>query len=72
MPISINITENQMRIMLEYAETNGMTIDDLIDELTERIEDEMDAKIADEGVKRYLKNKDTVTFEEAVRELGLE
>jgi hypothetical protein len=68
--VSLNITENQMRIMLEYAKINSTTINDLINKLIKKYEDELDAKLADEGIERYLKYNDTMTHEEVLKELG--
>ena len=71
MTISLNITDDQMKVMLVYAEMRSITIADLIEDIVERIEDEIDAKVADEAIEAHLKNPDTVTFDEAMNELGL-
>ena len=70
MTISLNITDDQMKVMLMYAETKNMTIRDLMEDIIERIEDELDAEIGDAAIDDLLKNPDMVTFEEAMRELG--
>jgi Mg2+/Co2+ transporter CorC len=72
MTVSVIVTDDQMRVMLKYAETNSITIEDLMEELIERIEDEMDAKLADEGYERYLKDPTkAVSHEEVMKRFGL-
>jgi len=39
MTISIDITDDQMKVMLVYAEMRSMTIADFIEDIVERIED---------------------------------
>jgi len=70
MTISVDITDDQMKIMLMYAETKSMTIADLIESIVEQIEDELDARAADEALADLEKNPGTMTHEEAMRELG--
>jgi Na+/phosphate symporter len=71
MTVSVNLTDDQMRIMLKYAEKNSMTMADLIEELVERLEDELDAKTADEAYERYLKDPVETPHEEVMKEFGL-
>jgi len=70
MTISVDVTDDQMKVMLMYAETKSMTIADLIESIAEWMEDELDAKAADEALEDLKKNPDTMTHEEAMRELG--
>ncbi|MCL2607193.1 MAG: DUF6290 family protein [Methanomassiliicoccaceae archaeon] len=70
MTISLNPTDEQMKLMLMYAETKGMTIADLIEDIMERIEDELDAKAADKAFEDFYKNPETVTHEELMKGLG--
>jgi len=70
MTISVDVTDDQMKVMLMYAETKSMTIADLIESIVEQIEDELDAKAADEALDDLDENPGTMTHEEAMRELG--
>jgi Mg2+/Co2+ transporter CorC len=71
MTISVDLTDDQMKVMLMYAETKSMTIADLIENIVERIEDELDTADADKAFEEFYKDPQTVTFEEAMKELGL-
>ncbi|MCL2712795.1 MAG: DUF6290 family protein [Methanomassiliicoccaceae archaeon] len=71
MTISVDITDDQMKVMLMYAETKSMTIADLIETVVEWIEDELDTADADKAFEEFYRNPETVTFEEAMKELGL-
>ena len=70
MTISLNLTDDQMKLMLMYAETKSMTIADLIEEIMERIEDELDADAADKAFEEFYKNPETITHEELMKGLG--
>jgi len=70
MTISLNLTDEQMKLMLMYAETKNITIADLIEDIMEWIEDELDAEDADKALDEFYKNPETITFDEAMRELG--
>jgi len=70
MTISLNLTDDQMKLMLTYAETKRMTIADLIDDIMEWIEDELDAETADKAFEDFYKNPETVTHEELMKGLG--
>jgi len=72
MTISVDVTDDQMKLMLMYAETKRITIADLIESIVEWIEDELDTADADKAFEEFYKDPQTVTFEEAMRELGLE
>jgi len=71
MTISVDITDDQMKVMLMYAEKKSMTIADLIESIAEWMEDELDTEDADKALDEFYKNPETATFEEAMRELGL-
>jgi predicted transcriptional regulator len=71
MTFAINITEDQLRILLEYADLSKKTIDDLMGEMIERIEDDVDTKIAEEIIKNRPKDAVLLTHEEVLKELGL-
>jgi len=70
MTVLVNLRDDQIRVMLDYAYANKMTLDDLIEDLIERIEDEMDAKLADEAYEDYLKNPETISHKEIMKEFG--
>ena len=70
MTVLVNLRDDQIRVMLDYADANKMTLDDLIEDLIERIEDEMDAKLADEAYDDYLQNPETISHEEIMKEFG--
>ena len=67
---SLNLTDDQMKFMLKYAETKSMTIADLMEHITERTEDELDAEVADKAFEDFYKNPETVTHEELMKRLG--
>ena len=71
MTISVDVTDDQMKLMLMYAETKRITIADLIESIVEWIEDELDTADADKAFEEFYKDPKTVTFKEAMRELGL-
>ena len=71
MTISVHVTDDQMKVMLIYAEKKSMTIADLIESIVERMEDELDTEDADKAFEEFYKNPETITHEEAMRELGL-
>jgi len=70
MTISLNLTDEQMKLMLAYAETKSMTVADLIEDIMEWIEDELDAEDADKAFEEFYKDPETVTHEELMKGLG--
>ena len=70
MTISVKVTDGQMKVMLMYAEMKNMTIAELMEYVAEWMEDELDAKAADEALDDLDENPGTMTHEEAMRELG--
>jgi len=70
--LSLNIKDNQVRTLLEYAEAKNMTLEELIESIVEEIEDKLDSELADEGYERYLKNPDeAVPHKEVMKRFGL-
>jgi len=71
MTVSVNLTEYQMKVMLRYAEISNMTMDKLMDDIIEKIEDELDAKLGDEAYERYLEDPKETSHEDVMKEFGL-
>jgi len=70
MTVLVNFRDDQIRVMLDYADANKMSLETLIEDLIEKMEDEMDAKLADEAYEEHLKDPKVYTFDEVMKELG--
>jgi len=52
MTTSFNVTDDQLRVMLNYAEMNDISISDVISIMLEKLEDEIDPRLGDEALDR--------------------
>nr|WP_315104197.1 DUF6290 family protein [uncultured Catonella sp.] len=65
MSITINLTDDELRLMESYAKIHGITIEQALKSSTlEAIEDEYDTIIAEEAYKDFLKNPVTYSGDE--------
>lgn len=72
MVVSIRMTEEEKALADAYAKLNGISLSEAIKRAYfEKIEDEYDLALADEGLKEYKKNPKTYSIEELMKELGL-
>lgn len=69
---SIRMTEEEKKLLEEYARINGKSISDVLREsFMEKLEDEFDVKSADEAYALFLKDPVTVSSEDMMRKYGL-
>ena len=72
MIISITMTDEEKALADAYAKLNGVSLSEAIKRAYfEKIEDEYDLALADEGLREYKKNPKTYSIEELMKELGL-
>ena len=72
MVVSIRMTDEEKALADAYAKLNGVSLSEAIKRAYfEKIEDEYDLALADEGLKEYKKNPKTYSIEELMKELGL-
>ena len=72
MVISIRMTDEEKALADAYAKLNGVSLSEAIKRAYfEKIEDEYDLALADEGLREYKKNPKTYSIEELMKELGL-
>ena len=73
MTISITLSDEDVSLFAKYAEMHNMSLSDFIrNTVLEKIEDEYDLKCYEEAIEEYKKNPVTRTFDEVVKELGLD
>lgn len=73
MTISITLSDEDVSLFTKYAEMHNMSLSDFIrNTVLEKIEDEYDLKCYEEAMEEYKKNPVTHTFDEIVKELGLD
>lgn len=71
--ISLRLNERDSDLIKAYAKANNLSISDLIRQsVIEKIEDEIDLKLYDEAMKSYQKEPETISFEDAMKDLELE
>ena len=71
MPFSMHLNPKEKRLATRYARFHGISVAEAFKRaLFEQIEDEYDAKIAEELYTEYLKNPKTYTHREAGELLG--
>ncbi len=71
MPFSMHLSPEEKRLVTNYAHLHGISVAEAFKRaLFEQIEDEYDAKIAEELYTEYLKNPKTYTHREAGELLG--
>ena len=72
MTISLRLSEEDTKLIKDYAKLNNMSVSDLIRQaVIEKIEDEIDLAAYNKAVEAYKKNPKTYSLEEVEKELGL-
>ena len=72
MTISLRLSEEDTKLIKDYAKINNMSVSDLIRQaVIEKIEDEIDLSAYNKAIEAYKKNPKTYTLEEVEKELGL-
>ena len=72
MTISLRLSEEDTKLIKDYAKVNNMSVSDLIRQaVIEKIEDEIDLAAYNKAVEAYKKNPKTYTLEEVEKELDL-
>lgn len=73
MTISLRLSEDDALLIRKYAELKKVSVSELIRQtVIERIEDEYDLKLFNEALEEFNKNPVTHSFDEVMKELGLE
>ena len=73
MTISITLSDEDVNLFTKYAKMHNMSLSDFIrNTVLEKIEDEYDLKCYEEAMKEYKENPVTHTFDEVVKDLGLD
>ena len=72
MTISLRLSEEDTKLIKDYAKVNNMSVSDLIRQaVIEKIEDEIDLAAYNKAVEAYKKNPKTYTLDEIEKELSL-
>lgn len=72
MSFSIRLTDAEKSLAQAYADMHSISLSEAFKRaLFEKIEDEYDAKIAEEAYAEYLQDPETVSHEDAGKILGL-
>ena len=72
MSFSIRLTEAEKSLAQAYADMHSISLSEAFKRaLFEKIEDEYDAKIAEDAYAEYLQDPETVSHEDAGKILGL-
>ena len=72
MSISIRLSDEESKIIKDYADINNISLSDLVRvSVLEKIEDEYDLNCYNNAIKEYKDNPITYTLEEVKKELSL-
>lgn len=72
MTISLRLSDDDTKLIKDYAKINNMSVSDLIRKaVIEKIEDEIDLDAYNKAIKEFKKNSKTYTLDEIEKELGL-
>ena len=72
MTISLRLSDEDTKLIKDYAKINNMSVSDLIRKaVIEKIEDEIDLDAYNKAIKKFEKNPKTYTLDEIEKELGL-
>ncbi len=72
MTISLRLSDEDTKLIKDYAKINNMSVSDLIRKaVIEKIEDEIDLDAYNKATKKFKKNPKTYTLDEIEKELGL-
>ncbi len=71
MSYTVTLNEEEARLVESYCKFHGIAVQDAFrNSLLETIEDEYDAAVADIAYAEYLKDPETVTHEEFMKQLS--
>lgn len=71
MSISMRVSEREKQLIKDFAELNGMSVSDYIKTVVmEKIEDEIDLKAYEEGMRDYRREPETYTLDEVIARYG--
>lgn len=72
MTISLRLSDEDTKLIKDYAKINNVSISDLIRQaVIEKIEDEIDLDAYNKAIKSFKKNPKTYSLDEIEKELGL-
>ncbi len=72
MAISLRLSEEDTKLIKDYARIKNMSVSDLIrQDVIEKIEDEIDLAAYRKAIDEFNKNPKTYTLDEVEKELGL-
>ena len=73
MSIRLRVSESELAAIRGYAELHGLTVSDAVrSAILDRIENELDVKIAEQAYSEWInEGKKTYSMEEVKKELGL-
>lgn len=72
MSFSIRLNEQEEKLFKSYADFHGFSLGEAFkNALLERIEDEYDIALAEQAHKEYMKEPQTISHEDMMKELGL-
>lgn len=72
MTISLRLSDEDSKLIKDYAQINNMSISDLVRQaVIEKIENEIDLEAYNKALKNFKKNPKTYTLDEIEKELGL-
>jgi len=73
MAISLRLNEQDTALIKKYAALHNISISDLFRQaVMEKIEEEYDLECYEHAMKEFKKDSTTYSFDEAMKELGLE
>lgn len=73
MTISLRLEESEADIVKAYANMHGVSVSELLRKsVLEKIEDEYDLRAFEQALVEYKENPVTYSFEDVVKELGLD
>ena len=72
MTISLRLSDEDSKLIKDYAKVNNMTVSDLVRQaVIEKIEDEIDLEAYNKAMAAFTKNPKTYSLEEIEKELGI-
>lgn len=73
MTMSLRISEEDSRLIQDYARLHGVTVSEFMRRAAlEKIEDELDIRAAEKARAEYLANPVTTSHKELMKEFGIE
>lgn len=73
MSFSIQLNEQEEKLFKSYADFHGISLEEAFkNAMLEKIEDEYDIVLAEQAHNEFVKDPQTVSHEELIKELGFE